>query len=128
MIRVLNVLTDSNIGGAGRLLVNYLHNFDRSRFDVTVALPEDSALIPAVEAENWPVVGMKYGRDKSWDRRSVGELKRIIREVKPQIVHTHSSLSARVAAWECGVPCRFYTRHCAFEPSKKLTSTALGEI
>ena len=122
MIRVLNVLTDSNIGGAGRLLVNYLHNFDRSRFDVTVALPEDSALIPAVEAENWPVVGMKYGRDKSWDRRSVGELKRIIREVKPQIVHTHSSLSARVAAWECGVPCRFYTRHCAFEPSKKLTS------
>ena len=71
MIRVLNVLTDSNIGGAGRLLVNYLHNFDRSRFDVTVALPEDSALIPAVEAENWPVVGMKYGRDKSWDRRSL---------------------------------------------------------
>jgi len=27
MIRVLQILTDSNIGGAGRLLINYLHNF-----------------------------------------------------------------------------------------------------
>ncbi len=122
MIKVLNVLTDSNIGGAGRLLVNYLHNFNRTRFDVTVALPEGSALTPFVEAEGYPVIGMKYGRDKSWDRRSVGELRHIIRELKPDIVHTHSALSARVAARLERVPCRFYTRHCAFEPSRKLTT------
>ena len=122
MIKILNVLTDSNIGGAGRLLVNYLHNFDRTRFDSAVVLPKDSRLIPAVRAEGYDVIETEYGRDKSWDRRAVGELRRIIREWKPDIVHTHSSLSARVAAWQCGVPARFYTRHCAFEPSKRLTT------
>ena len=122
MIKILNVLTDSNIGGAGRLLVNYLHNFDRTRFDSAVVLPKDSRLIPAVRAEGYDVIETEYGRDESWDRRAVGELRRIIREYKPDIVHTHSSLSARVAAWQCGVPARFYTRHCAFEPSRRLTS------
>ena len=122
MIKILNVLTDSNIGGAGRLLVNYLHNFDRTRFDSAVVLPKDSRLIPAVRAEGYDVIETEYGRDKSWDRRAVGELRRIIRDYRPDIVHTHSSLSARVAAWQCGVPARFYTRHCAFEPSRKLTA------
>ncbi len=122
MIKILNVLTDSNIGGAGRLLVNYLHNFDRTRFDSAVVLPKDSRLIPAVRAEGYDVIETEYGRDKSWDRRAVGELRRIIRDYRPDIVHTHSSLSARIAAWQCGVPARFYTRHCAFEPSRKLTT------
>ena len=44
MIRVLNILTDTNIGGAGRLLVNYLRNFDRAEFETAVVLPEGSAL------------------------------------------------------------------------------------
>ena len=122
MIRILNVLTDSNIGGAGRLLVNYLHNFDRTRFESAVVLPKDSRLIPAVRAEGYPVIETEYGRDKSWEPAAVKELRGVIREWKPDIVHTHSSLSARVAAWECGVPARFYTRHCAFEPPKRLTS------
>ena len=122
MIKILNVLTDSNIGGAGRLLVNYLHNFDRTRFDSAVVLPKDSRLIPAVRAEGYDVIETEYGRDKSWDRRAVGELRRIIRDYRPDSVHTHSSRSARVAAWQCGVPARFYTRHCAFEPSRKLTT------
>ena len=110
MIKILNVLTDSNIGGAGRLLVNYLHNFDRTRFDSAVVLPKDSRLIPAVRAEGYDVIETEYGRDESWDRRAVRELRRIIRDYQPDIVHTHSSLSARVAAWQCGVPARFYTR------------------
>ena len=122
MIKILNVLTDSNIGGAGRLLVNYLHNFDRTRFASVVVLPKDSRLIPAVRAEGYPVIGTEYGRDESWDRRAVSELRKIIRDYRPDIVHTHSSLSARVAAWLERVPCRFYTRHCAFEPPKKLTT------
>ena len=49
MIKVLNVLSDSNIGGAGRLLVNYLRNFDRTKFDVAVVLPKNSDLKPCVE-------------------------------------------------------------------------------
>ena len=122
MIKVLNVISDTNIGGAGRLLVNYLHNFDREKFDMVVALPKDSALKPCILAENWPVVETEHGRDKSFDMKAMRELKKIIRDVKPDIVHTHSAFSGKLAAYLTGVPCRFYTRHSAFPPSKKLTT------
>ncbi len=122
MIKVLNILTDTNIGGAGRLLVNYLHCHDRSQFEIKVILPADSALKPLVEAEGYEVIEMTHGRDKSLDFRAIGELGRIIKAEKPHIVHTHSAFSGKLAAFLCGVKCRFYTRHCAFAMPKRLTT------
>ncbi len=122
MIRVLQILTDSNIGGAGRLLINYLHNFDRTRFDMLIVLPRGAELIPLVEAEGYPVRQIENGRDKSFDMAAVSELKAIMQEWKPDIVHCHSSFSGKLAAWLCHIPGRFYTRHCAFPQPKKLTT------
>lgn len=122
MIRVIQILTDSNIGGAGRLLVNYLHNFDKKEFQMLVVLPEGAELAPLVEAEGYPVRTIQHGRDKSFDMAAVGELKAIIRQFRPDIVHCHSSFSGKLAAWLCHVPGRFYTRHCAFPQPKKLTT------
>ena len=121
-MKILNILTDTNIGGAGRLLVHVLRNLDRTRFDGWVVLPKDSALIPAVRETGFPVIEMTYGADQSWDRRSVRELRRIIRELRPDIVHCHATLSGRVAAWLEHVPGRFSTRHSVFPPSKRLTT------
>lgn len=122
MIKILHVITDTNIGGAGRLLINYLHCFDRSKFDIKVVLPAGAELKPLVEAEGYAVIETENGRDKSLDRKAVGELMRIIRAEKPDIVHTHSSFSGKLAAYLCGVKRRFYTRHCAFEMPKRLTT------
>lgn len=122
MIRVMNILTDSNIGGAGRLLVNYLRNFDRTEFDMAVVLPENSDLKPFVEETGFPVFEIENGRDKSFDIKAVRELQKLIRTWKPDIVHTHSSFSGKLAAYLCGVKSRFYTRHSAFPPSKRLTT------
>ena len=122
MIKVLNIITDTNIGGAGRLLVNYLHCFDRSKFHIKVVLPTGAELKPLVEAEGYEVIETENGRDKSFDGKAVGELIRIIRAEKPDIVHTHSSFSGKLAAYLCGVRRRFYTRHCAFEMPKRLTT------
>ena len=122
MQKVMHILTDSNIGGAGRLLINYLHNFDRSQFDIVVVLPENAALKPLVEAEGYPVWEMHNGRDRSFDRRAVAELRAMIRKFQPDIVHTHSSFSGKLAAWQCHVKKRFYTRHCAFDPPRILTT------
>lgn len=118
----MHILTDSNIGGAGRLLINYLHNFDRSRFDIVVVLPENAALKPLVEAEGYPVWEMQHGRDRSFDRKAVREIRKMIRAFQPDIVHTHSSFSGKLAAWQCHVKKRFYTRHCAFDPPRALTT------
>ncbi|MBE6542025.1 MAG: glycosyltransferase [Ruminococcaceae bacterium] len=122
MIKVLNILSDSNIGGAGRLLVNYLHNFDRSVFDIKVILPRDSQLKPHITDAGYEVLEIDGGRDKSFDMKATREIQKIIKEWKPDIVHTHSAFSGKLAAFLCGVPCRFYTRHSAFKPSKKLTT------
>ncbi len=122
MIRVLNILTDTNIGGAGRLLVNYLRNFDRSVFELAVVLPEGSLLKPCVEEVDVPVIEIKNGRDKSMDFAAMREVQRIIRDWKPDIVHTHSAFYGKLAAYLCGVKSRFYTRHSAFPPSRRLTT------
>ena len=122
MIKVLNIITDTNIGGAGRILVQYLRCFDRERFEIVNAVPSGSALIPLIEAEGYSVIETKYGHDRSYERGAVGELRRIIRDVRPDIVHTHSSLAGKIAAYLCGVKSRIYTRHCVFDMPKRLTT------
>ncbi|MBR3999614.1 MAG: glycosyltransferase, partial [Clostridia bacterium] len=122
MIKVINILSDTNIGGAGRLLVNYLHNFDRTKIEGKVILPKDSQLKPYIEAEGYEVIETEHGRDKSFDMKAMREIQAILRREKPDIVHTHSAFSGKLAAFLCGVPVRFYTRHSAFPQPKKLTT------
>lgn len=121
-IRVLHCISDSNIGGAGRLLLHLLRHFDKDVFDVTVVVPKGSALVPRIEECGIPVIETEHGRDASHDRGGIPELCGIMRRVKPHIVHTHSSLDAKIAAWLCSVKCRIYTRHSVFDPPRRLTT------
>ena len=122
MIKVLNILSDSNIGGAGRLLVNYLRNFDRTKFDVAVVLPKNSDLKPCVEETGFPVFEIENGRDKSFDMKAVREVMAIIKKWQPDVVHTHSSFYGKLAGYLSHTKARFYTRHSAFPQPKRLTS------
>lgn len=49
MIRVLNVISDTNIGGAGRVILNYLRYADSSRFETWAAVPRGSLLKAPLE-------------------------------------------------------------------------------
>lgn len=118
-MKVLHIITDTNIGGAGKVLCALLKNTDKSEFDVAVALPDGSALAPLIEETGTRTIPTKYGRDKSFERAAIKELKQIIKSEKPDIVHTHASLSGRIAAKECGVRLRFMTRHCVFDMWEK---------
>jgi len=122
MIRVLHFISDSNIGGAGRLLVHCLRHFDRTRFDVAVVLPRGSALLPLIEETGTRVIETDAGRDASHEKGAVAAFRNIIRQEKPDIVHTHSAFDAKLAAYLCGVKSRIYTRHSVFEPSRRLTT------
>ena len=79
MIKVLNILTDSNIGGAGRCLINYLKYCDRDRFSVQVVLPRNSKLKPEVTALNVPVIEADGIAEQSFSFAGVGILKRSFR-------------------------------------------------
>jgi len=122
MIRVLHFISDSNIGGAGRLLVHCLRNFDPSLFAVSVALPRGSALVPLINETGARVIETDFGHDKSHEKGAVAAYKKIIRAEKPDIVHTHSTFDAKLAAYLCGVKSRIYTRHSVFDQPKKLTT------
>ena len=122
MIKVLHILTDTNIGGAGTLLVNYLKNFDREKFLIKVILPMESLMKPRVEALGYEVIETKNLADKSMDVKGIFELMKIFKAEKPDIVHTHSSMSGKIAAYLTGVKSRIYTRHCAYDPPGYLTA------
>ena len=107
-IKVFHVLTDRNIGGAGRWLLNYLRYYDRGRFEVSVVLPADSLLCEAVRELGVPVLAMPEMEDKSYDPKAVRPLTAVFRKEKPDIVHTHASMTARMAAKRAGVPKIFH--------------------
>ncbi|MBQ7035848.1 MAG: glycosyltransferase family 4 protein [Clostridia bacterium] len=122
MIKVLHIMTDATFGGAGRVLLQLLRSFDRKRFEIVVAAPSGSALVPLVEELGYRVIQTEKGHDRSMERGAVKEYKKIIRAEKPDIVHTHASFAGKLAAFLCGVKSRIYTRHCVFDMPKRLTS------
>jgi len=121
MITVAEIISDTNIGGGGRYLLNYLACYDKSRFRVFVILPRGSALTPRVAELGVPFEEIDAMADKSMDRKAIGILAKILKREKPDLVHTHGSLSGRIAARMAG--CRVvFTRHCAFPPGKLVSS------
>ena len=119
MIRVLNIISDSNIGGAGRVLLNYGRCCDRRNFDVSVALPRGSLLKPPLEELGVRVYEVDGLAERSYHRDDVKTLTELIRSVDPDLVHTHGALSGRIAGKRCGKPV-VYTRHSAFPVPAKL--------
>lgn len=111
-MKVLHVLTDKNIGGAGRWLLYYLKYHDRTQFEVRVVLPADSALCERVRALDVPVIALEEMQDKSYDPQAMRALVRLFRAERPDIVHTHASLTARMAARRAKVPLLVQTKHC----------------
>lgn len=47
---MLNIISDTNIGGAGKCIITYCKNMDDEKYDVSVVLPKDSLLKPEIEA------------------------------------------------------------------------------
>lgn len=124
--KIIEVSSDTNIGGAGKCLLTLLENFDYEKFEVAVVLPRNSLLKPHIDAMGIRVIETDGIADKSLDLGAVEELKRIFKTEKPDLVHTHASMSARIAAKLAGAKI-VYTRHSVFPPSKKI-SRGLGKV
>ncbi len=115
-MRVLHVISDTNIGGAGVLLCNLLTHFSE---DVrsAVALPRDSLLRERLIRLGIPIMDLTHSPHLLlW--RSVKELMGIIKREQINVVHANASLSARVAARLSGC-CSVHTRHCFYPVSQK---------
>ena len=120
MIKVIEVSSDTNIGGAGKCVLTLLENFDYTEFQVKTVLPKNSLLRPHIEALGIEVIEVDGIADKSLDRSAIRQLREIFRREKPDIVHTHGSMSARIAARQAGAKVVF-TRHSVFDPSPRIS-------
>lgn len=119
MIRVLNIISDTNIGGAGRVILNYLRYADRDQFETLVAIPRGSLLKEPLLEAGVQVLEVDGMADRSYHKDDVKVLQALIRDVRPDLVHTHGALSGRIAAKRCHVPV-VYSRHSAFPVPAKL--------
>ena len=122
MKKILHIISDSNIGGAGRYLITYLENCDKNTFDVGVVIPANSKLKPEIIRLGFNYYEIDGLAEKSFSKIAVKRLKEIFKEEKPDIVHAHACFSARIAAKLCGIKAIFYTRHSVFPQSRRLTN------
>ena len=118
MIKVVNVISDTNIGGAGKCLINFCANYNREKFDVSVVLPQGSELVDKLKRTGVKLIELDGLKDKSWDIKALFSLIKILKNEAPDVVHTHSSITARLAARfikDCKI---VFTRHSVFPVSK----------
>ena len=116
MRKVIHVLTDNNIGGAGRWLLNELRCTDRTKYDVSVLLPEESLLRVRVEELGFRLLDVPGMRDSSWDKHSLAGMTALFKKEKPDVVHVGASLTARIAARRAHVGALVVTKHCPAGP------------
>lgn len=124
MIKILHFITDSNVGGAGILLCQQIACLDTEKFNIFVALPKGSALIKRLKPLPCQIIQFKHGADKSFTFIGIAESKKIIKKVCPDIVHSHGSLSSRIAATLLKIPRRIFTRHTS-PPISKIVKAPL---
>lgn len=127
MIKVCQVVSDTNIGGAGRYLLNYLKYFDREKYKVSVVIPQNSKLLEFVATySEVDIYEIPYMADKSYDSKCVKILSNLFKKEKFDILHTHASLSARIAGRIAKVKTVISTRHCIEPCGKTFTSLIKG--
>ena len=116
MRRITQVISDSNLGGAG-VLVCHICEALKEDFDFTLMLPTGSALISRVP-RGVRVREVAMARDRSFRPSDVALFRRLFNSEKPDLVHTHATLSARIGARLCGIKPILSTRHCSVEKGK----------
>ncbi len=118
MIKVVEAISDTNIGGAGILLLNRLKHTDRKLFDIIVLLPKNSALKERLRKIGIKTVEIEEKGDKSFSLKSLLAYIYAISNIKPDILNSHGSLNSRIAGSIVGVPSCVYTRHCVYPVGK----------
>ncbi len=115
--KILYVITKSNFGGAQRYVYELATSLSKDAFDVTVAFGGDGILKQKLET-----AGIKTREIKSFARdinlgkelKSFFELRNILKEIKPNIIHLNSSKaggSGALIARLSGVSKIIFTAH-----------------
>lgn len=109
MIKVLHVMSDSNIGGAGTYVATCLEYCDKDKVEQTVLLPNNSTAARIMKKSGAKIIFANIAPDKSLDFASIPVIRDIIKRGGYDIVHAHGSAAARIAA--TGICKTVFTKH-----------------
>lgn len=113
-IKVLHI-TQSVTGGILEYIKLFFSNIDNSRFELELICPPYSIMREEVERLGFKVyvVDMKREINLINDYKSYVQIKKLLKEIKPDIIHTHSSKAGvigRLASYNSGIP-NIYNSH-----------------
>ncbi|MGD8188702.1 glycosyltransferase [Brevibacillus ginsengisoli] len=102
-MRILHVIGGGEFGGAEQHILHLLKSFPQDEVEATVVCFYDSLFAEKLREANIPVIPLtKFGR---FDIRVMRSLRQIIKDWKPDVVHSHgikANFLARLAAY--GLP------------------------
>lgn len=112
-IKVMHVITDMNFGGAGKYLVDICEFIDKEKYEITAIVPKGSVLNDYLKnIDGIKILNINGIDTKSFSMGGVRELYSLMKKNKPDVIHSHACLSARIAGRLIGVKKIIYTRHC----------------
>lgn len=120
-MKILHIITRMIQGGAQHVVIMTAKGQVDAGHDVTITHgpvygPEGSYVVLA-EQSGAAVIELPamHRAVRPWrDWRCIGQLRKLIRDIQPDVVHTHSSkagILGRIAAWKEKVPCVVHTIH-----------------
>jgi len=119
--RILYIITRADIGGAQANVLDLIAGL-HARYDVHLATGTDGPLTARVRALGLPVhlvPSLVRQINPLTDLRSVQDCARLIRRLRPRLIHAHSSkagIVGRAAARLAGVPAIFSAHGWGFSP------------
>src|SRR5881296_4746197 len=115
---ICQIITKLELGGAQQTTLFIVAHLARSRFRPVLISGEPGLLddeAKALGGVEFYQVSSLVRQIRPWrDLRALAELTRLLKTLKPAIVHTHSSkagILGRWAAWLAGVPIIIHTIH-----------------
>ena len=113
-MKIVEAISDTNIGGAGVVLVTRISASEKYKNNTVVIIPKSSEFKGVLIKENIEYIEIDGCNDRSFDLLAVPKYIKVLKKLSPDIVNCHGCLSCRIAAFMCRIPVRVYTRHCAY--------------
>ena len=109
---VYHVITDKNVGGAGRVLLSLLRNENGGAFTSRVLLPRGSALSPLLAQNGILHTELDELSERSFSFSAFCCFLRYFRRFPCDILISHGCAASRMAGRFCAVPFLLTFKHC----------------
>lgn len=110
-MKITQVISDTNIGGAGVLLASVVKNL-KDEFNFEVIMPRGSLLYNRMP-DGIKITELQISKDRSFSSADFPTFYSYFTKTKPDILHTHAALTARLAGKLASGAFCISTRHCA---------------